>query len=104
MKYVLEFDSLQVGAFQLDASTNTKHAVLAQISKLFDPLPVSNKGKFLMRDLMTAKLEWDDMIPEVTLKKWSLHCTDLRSLSTLFFPRSCVNKDFKFSCYIYRCF
>ena len=49
MKYMLEFDSLQVGEFQLDASANTKRAVLSQISKVFDPLglylPVSNEGK-----------------------------------------------------------
>ena len=51
MKYMLEFDSLQVGEFQLDASANTKRAVLAQISKVFDPLglyvSMTNKGKFL---------------------------------------------------------
>ena len=97
MKYMLEFDSLQVGEFQLDASANTKRAVLSQISKVFDPfglyLPVSNKGKFLMRELWAAKLEWDDVIPDETLKKWSLHCTDLNSLATVFFPRSCVNED-----------
>ena len=65
MKYMLEFDSLQVGEFQLDASANTKRAVLAQISKVFDPLglylPVSNKGKCVMRELWAAKLEWDDV-------------------------------------------
>ena len=73
MKYMLEFDSLQVGEFQLDASANTKHAVLAQISKGFDPLglylPVPNKSKFLMRELWADKLEWDDVILEETLKK-----------------------------------
>ena len=67
MKYMLEFDSLQVGEFQLDASANTKRALLSQITKVFDPLglylPVSNKGKFLMRELWAAKLEWDDVIP-----------------------------------------
>ena len=97
MKYMLEFDSLQVGEFQLDASANTKRAVLAQISKVFDPLglylPVSNKGRFLMQELWPAKLEWDDMIPEETLKRWSLHCTGFNSLSTMFFPRSSVNED-----------
>ena len=97
MKYMLEFDSLQVGEFQLDASANTKRAVLSQISKVFDPLglylPVSNKGKYLMRELWAAKLEWDDVIPDETLEKWSLHCTDLNSLATVFFPRSCVNED-----------
>ena len=95
MKYMLELDSLQVGEFQLDASANTKFAVLAQISKVFDPLdlylPVSNKGKFLMRELWAAKLDWDDVIPDKT-QKWSLHCTDLNSLSTMFFPRSCVSE------------
>ena len=76
MKYMLEFDSLQVGEFQLDASANTKHAVLSQVSKVFDPLglylPVSNKENFLMRVLWAAKLEWDNVIPDETLKKWSL--------------------------------
>ena len=97
MKYMLEFDSLQVGEFQLDASANTKHALLSQISKVFDPLglylPVSNKGKFLMRELWAAKLEWDVVITDKTLKKWSIHCTDLNSLATVFFPRSCMNED-----------
>ena len=52
MKYMLESDSLQMGEFQLDASANTKRAVLSQISKVFYPLglylPAPNKGKFLM--------------------------------------------------------
>ena len=38
MKYMLEFDSLQVSEFQFDASANTKHTVLAQISKVYDSL------------------------------------------------------------------
>ena len=67
------FDSLQVGEFQLDASTNTKHAVLAQISKVFAHLglylPVSNKGKFLMQELWATKLKWDDVILDETQKK-----------------------------------
>ena len=46
-----------------------------------------------MRELWAAKLEWDDVIPDETLKKWSLYCTDLNSLSTVFFLRSCVNED-----------
>ena len=76
MKYALEFDSLQAGEFQLDASAYTKRAVLSQISKVFDTLglylPASNKRKYLMRELWAAKLEWDDVIPDKTLKKWSL--------------------------------
>ena len=97
MKYMLEFDFLLVDEFQLDASANTERAVLSQISKVFDPLglylPVSNKGKFLMQELWAAKLEWDYVIPDETLKKWSLHCTDPNSLSTVSFPSSCVNED-----------
>ena len=89
MKYMLGFDSLQGGEFQLDASANTKRAVLAQISTVFDPLgfylPMSYKGNFSVIDLWAAKLEWDDMIPDEILKKWSLHCTDLNSLSNVFF-------------------
>ena len=73
------------------ASANTKCAVLSQISKVFDPLglylPVSKKGKFLMRELWAAKLEWDDVIPDKKRKKRSLHCIDLNSLSTMFFSK-----------------
>ena len=75
-----------MGEFQLDASAKAK-----QISKVFDPLglyfPVSSKGKLLMRELWATKLEWDDVIPDETLKKWFLHCTDLNSLSTVFFSK-----------------
>ena len=46
---------------------------------------VSNKGKFLMKELWAAKLEWDDLIPDEAQKKWSLHCTGLNSLSPAFF-------------------
>ena len=65
--------TLQVGKFQLAASTNSKCAVLFQFSKVFDPLvlylPVLNKGKFLIKELWASKLEWDEVIPEETLKK-----------------------------------
>ena len=89
MKYMLELDSLHVGEFQLDASANTKCAVLSRISKDFNPLglylPVSNKGKFLMRELWAAKLGWDDVISDETQKKWSLHYTDLIPCLPYFF-------------------
>ena len=97
MKYQLHMDSLQLSDLQLDQSAKTKRSVLAQVASVFDPLglylPVTNKGKFLLSELWAAKYQWDDVLPSDTQQKWSRHCADLLSLSTIFFPRSCVNED-----------
>ena len=96
MKYMLEVDSLQVSEVHLEGTANTKRSILSQISKVFDPmglyLPVTNRGKFLMRELWAAKLGWDDVIPDESQKGWSQHCSDLNSLAAVFYPRSCVNE------------
>ncbi|MEO1301205.1 MAG: DUF1759 domain-containing protein, partial [Bacteroidota bacterium] len=99
MKYMLETDTLQLNNVTLDPSANTKRTVLSQVSKVFDPmglfLPVTNTGKFLLRDLWAAKKGWDEEIPPESplIKRWPSHCTDVSSLSTVFFPRSCVNEE-----------
>ena len=55
LKYFMESDCVQLSDSTLDPSTNTKRSILSQISKVFDPLwqflPVTTKGKILMREL-----------------------------------------------------
>ena len=45
--------------------------------QLFDPLgltlPVTIKGKLLVRELWLQKLGWDDPVPEFTLVAWRKH-------------------------------
>ena len=97
IKYLLANDSIQLSDSVLDPNACTKRSVLSQISKIFDPLglclPVSTRGKLLMRKLWELKLSWDVPIPEDLQKEWGKLCSDLSQLSSLSFPRSCVNQD-----------
>ena len=96
-KYLIKEDVMQLSACNLNRDAKTKREVLSQISKVFDPLgltlPVTTKGKLLMRDLWNQKLLWDEDVSEPFLKEWNKHCLDLTQLFTLKFPRSCVNQD-----------
>ena len=96
-KYVAGSDVIQISHCDFDANVNTKRGILSQISKLFDPLgltlPVTIKGKQLVRELWLQKLGWDDPIPELTLVTWRKHCSDLSQLSSLNIQGSCLNQD-----------
>ena len=93
----MESDSVELSDSTLDPSTNTKRSILSQISKVFDPLglflPVTTKGKILMRELWSLKLSWDEPVPENLQREWSKHCSDLSQLSSIPLPRSCANQD-----------
>ena len=97
LKYFMESDCVQLSDSTLDPSTNTKRSILSQISKVFDPLglflPVTTKGKILMRELWSLKLSWDEPVPENLQREWSKHCSDLSQLSSIPLPRSCANQD-----------
>ena len=96
-KYVVNRDVLQISQCDLDPAVNTKSGILSQVSKLFDPLgltlPVTIKGKLIVRDLWLQKLDWDDPVPESTLVHWRKHCTDLNQLFYIYIQRSCLNQD-----------
>ena len=96
-KYILDKDVLQISQCNLDPTVNTKRGILSQVSKVFDPLglilPVTIKGKLIVRDLWLQKLGWDDPVPGTTLVQWEKHCADLNQLFTLDIQRSCLNQD-----------
>ena len=97
LKYSLENDSIQLADSSLDPSVDTKRGILSQISKVFDPLglllPVTTKGRLLMRELWGLKLDWDEVVSDQIQKEWRKHCADLSLLSNVSLPRSCVNED-----------
>ena len=88
-KYVVNRDVLQVSQCDLDPTVNTKRGILSQVSKLFDPLgltlPVTIKGKLIVRDLWLQNLDWDDSVPESTR---SLEKTLHRSEPIIFYRYS----------------
>ena len=94
-KYLIEADEIQVNEINLNLEACTKRDILSQISKVFDPLglylPVTTKGKILMRELWTQKLSWDDTLPEPLKKQWTKLGADLCKLSSVSFPRNCIS-------------
>ncbi|XP_071085479.1 uncharacterized protein [Haliotis cracherodii] len=74
-----------------EAKPYTKRGVLSTINSLYDPMgfvaPVIIKGKTLLRELISQKLEWDDMLPEELRQEWENWRDSLRLLEQLQIPR-----------------
>ena len=97
----------------------TKRSLLAEISKLYDPLgwlsPVTVTAKLIFQKLWLSKLEWDDFVPEnieeewlklkseltfiknITLNRW-IGGSDTRSVELLGF---CDASERAYACVIY---
>lgn len=75
----------------IDSPGNTKRAVLSAIARLFDPLgwatPVIIAVKIIMQQLWTTKCEWDAIIPDHYLEKWTQLHFKLVSLEEISIPR-----------------
>ncbi|XP_065082642.1 uncharacterized protein LOC135705019 [Ochlerotatus camptorhynchus] len=71
----------------------TKRCVLAEISKLYDPLglvsPVIVCAKIIMQKLWSSKLNWDDELEEDILVEWVNFRASLTTLNQIQVPR-CV--------------
>ena len=74
-----------------ELDTNTKRKILAQTAALFDPLslflPVTIKGRLILRDLWKLKLGWDDVITDNLYARWEELYQDFMLLGNLEFPR-----------------
>ena len=96
-KYSTLNDTIQLFDSHIDFDVKTKRGILSQTSKLFDPLslrlPVTVRGKVLLRDLWSQKVDWDDKINSDSIAKWSALSKDLSQLTSVEFPRFCIDKD-----------
>ena len=65
-KYSTLNDTIQFSDAHTDFDVKTKRGILSQTSKMFDPLslclPVTVRGKVLLRDLWSQKVGWDEEI------------------------------------------
>ncbi|KAK3086675.1 hypothetical protein FSP39_021786 [Pinctada imbricata] len=70
----------------------TKRGVLATINSLYDPIgflaPVVIRGKLIMRDIMSAGLDWDDPLPSTYNSQWSEWRESLSHLEGITVPRT----------------
>ena len=89
--YNFESDTLKLSEFDLIESSRTKREILSQISKVFDPLgftlPITIKGRVLMREIWALKTEWDENVNDYIFNKWLKLQADLISLKQFEFER-----------------
>ncbi|XP_062581093.1 uncharacterized protein LOC134242906 [Saccostrea cucullata] len=68
----------------------TRRGVLSVINSFFDPIgftaPVTVVGKMLLRDAMTSKIGWDDLLPNIFQIKWEGWVDSLNALETVHIP------------------
>ena len=104
-KYSTLNDTIQLSDAHIDFDVKTKRGILSQTSKMFDPLslclPVTVRGKVLLRDLWSQKVGWDEEINSDSFAKWSALSKDLSQLTSIEFPRFCIDKDKPSELYIF---
>ena len=90
-------DRMSLSQFEVDLSAGSKRAILSQVSSVFDPLgfclPVTVRGKLLIRDMWMRKLEWDERVSSDLANAWQLLARDLVSLNDLSWARCCMGED-----------
>ena len=93
--YCLDSDVFKIANNNVSLNCNTKRSILSQISSVFDPLglclPVTVRGKFIMKSLWSQKLSWDTQIKNNITNDWSKLALDLNKLNSLTFPRYVFN-------------
>lgn len=84
---------------QLSSRRTTKRLILAEISKLFDPLgllgPMTLIGKLLIQKLWKLNLNWDKSVPQEIETTWEQYKDKLNFLNQLTVPRNVFNSNSK---------
>lgn len=85
--------------FKVDVNVNakiTKRNVLSEVQKIFDPLgvisPIVLHGKLIMQEIWSAKLDWDQKLPEKIEKEWIWFCKQVDAIQHVSFPRHVPSK------------
>ena len=104
-RYNVNSDTLSLAPCNVEAAADTKRKVLPQISKVFDPLnftlPVTIRGRVLMRKVWKLEVEWDQKVPkEITTEMKSIS-KDFEMLSELSFTRQALNEQNSYGLHIF---
>ena len=106
--YSADSDQLQVHSICMDSKANTKRKILAESSKLFDPLsltgPVTVRSKQLISKLWKrkrSKNHWDETVDKEFCREWADLSKDLEGLSSIKFPRLALLDDLPMDVFIF---
>ena len=95
--YNTNLNYFKISNDSVDRTVKTKRGVLSQLYRVFDPLsftmPITVRGKFLIKQLWTKKFSWDQEIDKDDRKDWLSLSDDLNKLDKLQFSRNIVNTE-----------
>lgn len=98
-------DKISLSNIAPDTDARTKRDILSEVSKIFDPLglilPVTIRGRLLIRELWINKFNWDEILPASFCNSWSKLSSDLKGANDISFPRKTLNTDEKSSLCIF---
>jgi len=81
------------------ATQPTKRKVLSEIARIFDPLgllsPITFWTKYLMQQLWTSGVSWDDPIPDNIGVAWSRYQSELYMIESIAIPRRLTHDGIK---------
>ena len=104
-RYNFKEDTLSIAPCKIDSLANTKRKVLSQTSKLFDPisfaLPITIKGKILMRKIWKLDVGWDEVLPQDICNEMKKISKDLELVSKISFPRQALNVNNTYGLHIF---
>lgn len=96
LNYSPKSDTLQFSRDLEPTSLCTKRSIISMTCKIFDPLgllcPCVIVAKILLQKLWSAKLDWDEPVPNDFVKRWSKLLKEFSFLSEIKVPR-CVLSD-----------
>lgn len=104
LSWMPKIDQLQYNVKEDSKNANkrfhSKRSILSSVSQIFDPLglvnPVTVKGKIIIQELWSMKLDWDDPIPDELAEDYSDYTNQLQELSLLRLPRHAIHHSSKF--------
>ena len=93
-RYLPLSEKLHVAPVQCDPGVSTKRRILSEASKLFDTLslclPVTVRGRVLLRTMWRKQFGWDDPLPPEILSSCRELAKDLSGLSDIHFNRQAL--------------
>ena len=96
-RYDKEKDSLSLAEADdnIGSQATTKREILSIFSKFFDPLglclPISIKGKTILRQIWVKGTTWDENVSDEILKQWKSLAEDLFLARSFSFPRKILS-------------
>ncbi len=104
-KYNTEEDTLKIASIKMNENLNTKRKVLSQITKVYDPLnfalPVTIRGRIIMRKIWKQNLNWDDQLPEEICKEVEKIVKDTEMITEVSYPRQALNERDTYALHIF---